>query len=146
MKTKRLALTKYQRNSSKTVRPIFIYRYVISSTTVYFWVNFQMSGNSPILFQSQRKVQLKRYQTIDQYLCCPWSPKSSNVASITNSYHTFPLNSTIYNSVSSEASQPPHSFCTFSMIFIKRWRVETKSTLCIWTLQKRLTRLIISLC
>ena len=67
------------------MRPVFIYRYVISSTRVYLWVNFQMSGNSPILFQSQRKVQLKRYQTIDQYLCCPWSPKSSNVASTTNS-------------------------------------------------------------
>jgi hypothetical protein len=70
----------------------------------------------------------------------------SKVAFTTNSYHTFPVNSAIYNSASSETGQPPHSFCTFSRIFIKRWRVETKSTLCMWTLQKRLTMLAISFC
>ena len=68
-------------------------------------------------------------RTIDQYLCCPWFPKSSNVASTTNSYHIIPVNSTIFNSVSSETGQPSHSFCMFSKIFIKGWRVETKWTL-----------------
>ncbi len=72
--------------------------------------------------------------------------KVFNAVSTINSYPTFPLNSTIYNSVSSEASPPPHSYCMSSRISTKHWRIEAKLRLSTLTVLKRSTRLVTISC
>ena len=146
MKTKRLDMTKYQQNSSKTVRPVFIHRYVISSTSLSRSIlpnEWKLSNIVPIPKKGPAE-EVSDYRPISLlslvskvFEGCVYNQLISHISSQLRHLQFGFLRG------KSTTSQLLHVLQDIHQALGSRNQVDA---VCIWTLQKRWTRLVISFC